>query len=183
MPHNTPVSSIRTAFHAKGYRSALVIISFTPVRSLGDCVGSAYALRYEGIASHVFRAWLVSPPHTCSLNRDFPDTVGFTPHICKQNRDAPCLRAAAGSGGLLVDGARRIEGASDSNNQGKEDPRKQALLGTGELAIGYGGGLSGAILVAQLARTENAQTPNPAVSELTGNNKITAADDKIQPAK
>jgi adenylate cyclase len=26
--------------------TALVIISFTPVRSLGDCVGPAYALRY-----------------------------------------------------------------------------------------------------------------------------------------
>jgi hypothetical protein len=36
--------------------AALVIISFIPVRILGDCVGSAYALRDEGIASHVFRA-------------------------------------------------------------------------------------------------------------------------------
>jgi uncharacterized protein (TIGR03083 family) len=26
--------------------TALVIVSFTPVRSLGDCVGLAYALRY-----------------------------------------------------------------------------------------------------------------------------------------
>ena len=69
--------------------AALVIISFTPVRSLGDCVGLAYALRYEGIASHVFRAWLVSPSRTCSLNRDLPNTVGFTPHICKQDRDVP----------------------------------------------------------------------------------------------
>src|SRR5262245_52083562 len=65
------------------------MISFTPVRSLGDCVGSAYALRDERIASHVFRTWWVSPPLTCSLTRDFPNTVGFTPHICKQNRDAP----------------------------------------------------------------------------------------------
>ena len=70
--------------------AALVLISFTPVRSLGGCVGSAYALRDEGIASHVFRTWWVSPPLTCSLTRDFPNTVGFTPHICKQNRDAPC---------------------------------------------------------------------------------------------
>ena len=68
--------------------AALVIISFTPVRSLGDCVGLAYALRYEGIASHVFRAWWVSPPRICSLNRDLLNTVGFTPHICKQNRDS-----------------------------------------------------------------------------------------------
>jgi hypothetical protein len=38
----------------------------------------------------VFRAWLVSSSRICSLNRDFPNTVGFTPHICKQNRDVPC---------------------------------------------------------------------------------------------
>ena len=45
----SPVSqTINTSFVERNNLTcpALVIVSFTPVRSLGDCVGSAYTLRY-----------------------------------------------------------------------------------------------------------------------------------------
>jgi hypothetical protein len=69
----------------------------------------------------VFRAWLVSPPHTCSLNRDFPDTVGFTPHICKQNRDAPWHAVVPGHLVRVV-GLRRPEPSANKQPGPRKPP-------------------------------------------------------------
>jgi hypothetical protein len=75
--------------------TALDINSFTPVRMLADCVETTEVLQYQGGGSHVRSVRFASTPHTCWLNCDSSDTVGFTPHICKGNHVEGC------SGNLL----------------------------------------------------------------------------------
>jgi hypothetical protein len=72
---------------------ALDINSFTPVRMLADRVETAEVLEYQRGCSHVCRVCFASPPHTCWLNCDSLDTVGFTPHICKGNHVEGCSSA------------------------------------------------------------------------------------------
>ena len=66
-------------------QAALDINSFTPVRMLADRVETAEVLEYQRGGSYVCRVCFASTPHTCWLNCDSLDTVGFTPHICKGN--------------------------------------------------------------------------------------------------
>jgi hypothetical protein len=72
------------------YRSALDINSFTPVRMLADCVGTTEVLQYERGGLHVCSVCFASTPHTCWLNCNSSDTVGFTPYICKGNHGEGC---------------------------------------------------------------------------------------------
>src|SRR6266704_2235505 len=67
--------------------TALDINSFTPVRMLADCVETIEVLQYQRGGSHVCSVCFASTPHTCWLNCDPSNTVGFTPHICKGNHD------------------------------------------------------------------------------------------------
>jgi hypothetical protein len=69
---------------------ALDINSFTPVRLLADCVGTAEVLQYLRGVSHMRSVCFASPPHTSWLNCNSSDTVGLTPQICKGNHDEPC---------------------------------------------------------------------------------------------
>src|SRR5215204_2515026 len=57
---------------------------------LADCVETTEVLQYQRVGSHVCSVCFASTPHTCWLNCDSSDTVGFTPHICKGNCDEPC---------------------------------------------------------------------------------------------
>src|SRR5215510_11427124 len=70
--------------------AALDINSFTPVRMLADCVGTAEVLQYSRGVSHVRSVCFASPRHTCWSNCNSSDTVGLTPHIGKGNHDEPC---------------------------------------------------------------------------------------------
>jgi len=65
---------------------------------LADCVETAEVLQYQRGGSHVCSVCFASTPHTCWLNCDSSDTVGFTPHICKGNRDEPCSPIVVGRG-------------------------------------------------------------------------------------
>jgi len=78
--------------------SALDINSFTPVRRLADCVETTEVLPYQRGGSHVYSVCFASTPHTCWLNCDSSDTVGFTPHICKGNHDEGYLPSPPSSG-------------------------------------------------------------------------------------
>ena len=63
------------------------------VRMLADCVETAEVLQYQPGGSHVCSMCFASTPHTCWLNCDSSDTVGFTPHICKGNHVEGCKAA------------------------------------------------------------------------------------------
>jgi hypothetical protein len=94
LPHHKPGRARR------GWPAALDINSFTPVRMLADCVETTEVLQYQRVGSHVCRVCFASTPHTCWLNCDSSDTVGFTPHICKGNHVEGCPPQTASKSSL-----------------------------------------------------------------------------------